>query len=289
MKFSLAGVLSSVTLTTDDEGSSSPRHAKRRKTTIKAKRKASDKNTLVSANMPMKDDHIELTRGVDPMQTDGDQIAGDYLIPDLHFLPAHARRDMEVMRSCVFSQTRACRKKNIEDVEKVLAVYHRKVLTFQDSVVKACMRMVTDLEVFEDEKSKKVHHLKKKNSSLKKSCEASEARVKEREKEIDNLRYVFAHAQHDAVESYKASSEYQHDLSMYGAESMSVSISLTKEWTAVEHPGVNPRDEDQRISQAEKYHPRPKDERLPDHLLHPARRPTPNLVVELRNNQNPGG
>ncbi|KAL2457826.1 Uncharacterized protein Fot_56054 [Forsythia ovata] len=77
-------------------------------------------------------------------------------------------------------------KRKIEDVEKVLAVYNRKVLTLQDSLVKAYKRMITGLKVIEDEKSKEIHHLKKKNSSLRKSCEASKARVKEREDEIDN-------------------------------------------------------------------------------------------------------
>ncbi|KAL2462232.1 hypothetical protein Adt_45652 [Abeliophyllum distichum] len=48
----------------------------------------------------------------------------------------------------------------------------------------------------------------------------------------------------DAVESYKTSSEYQQDLYAYGAESMSASISLTKEWISTEHPGVNPQDFD---------------------------------------------
>ncbi|KAL2552219.1 hypothetical protein Fot_05838 [Forsythia ovata] len=154
MKFSLAGVLGSIPLATDDEGPSSPRHATRRKIAIKAKGKASDKNTLVSANRPMEVDHIDLTRGADPMQTDGDQTTGDSL---------------------------------------------------------------------------EVHHLKKKNSSLKKSCEASEARVKERDEEIDNLRSALARAQHDFMESYKALSEYQYNLYAYGADSMSTSISLTKE------------------------------------------------------------
>ncbi|KAL2514931.1 uncharacterized protein Fot_28902 [Forsythia ovata] len=122
---------------------------------------------------------------------------------------------MEVMRSCVLSQmSEGLSRRKIEDIEKVLAVYNRKVLTLEDSLVKACKRMVTDLEVVEDEKSMKIHHLKKKNSSLMKSCEASEARVKEREEKIDNIRsaLALARAQHDAVESYKASSEYQHNL-----------------------------------------------------------------------------
>ncbi|KAL2508914.1 uncharacterized protein Fot_32561 [Forsythia ovata] len=114
---------------------------------------------------------------------------------------------MEVMRSCVISHmSEGLSKRKIEDIEKVLAVYNRKVLTLEDSLVNACKRMVTDLEVVMDEKSKEIHHLKKKNSSLRKSCEASEARVKEREDEIDNIRYFLARAQHDAVESYEASS-----------------------------------------------------------------------------------
>ncbi|KAL2506105.1 Uncharacterized protein Adt_21726 [Abeliophyllum distichum] len=88
-------------------------------------------------------------------------------------------------------------------------------------------------------KSKEVHHLKKKIFSLKKSCEASEARIKEQEKEIDNLRSTLVCDQHDAVESYKASSKYYHDLYTCGAESMRASISLTKEWIVAEHPCVN--------------------------------------------------
>ncbi|KAL2479570.1 Uncharacterized protein Adt_32536 [Abeliophyllum distichum] len=119
-------------------------------------------------------------------------------------------------------------RRKIENIEKVLAVYNRKVLTLEDSLVKACKRTVTNLEVVENEKSKEIHHLKKKNSNLRKSCETSEARVKEQEEEIDNLRSALARAQHDAVENYKASSEYQQDLYAYGADSMSVSISLTK-------------------------------------------------------------
>ncbi|KAL2471237.1 hypothetical protein Adt_39373 [Abeliophyllum distichum] len=94
-------------------------------------------------------------------------------------------------------------KRKIEDVEKDLVVYNRK-----DFVFKACKRMFTDLEVVEDEKSKKVHHLKKNISSLKKSCKASEAGVKERDEEIDNLRSTLACAQHNAMESYKASTKY---------------------------------------------------------------------------------
>ncbi|KAL2558451.1 hypothetical protein Fot_03190 [Forsythia ovata] len=242
MKFNLAGVLGSVPLATDDEGSSSPGQAKRRKTATKVKRVAGDKNALVSVGRVMEDDHIDLTRDADPIHADDDHTVEDSHVPDLRFPPAHARRDMEVMRSCVISHmSEGLSRRKIEDIEKVLAIYNRKVLTLEDSLVKACKRMVTDLEVVEDEKSKEIHHLKKKNSSLRKSCEASEARVKEREDEIDNLRSALVRAQHDAVESYKASSEYQQDLYVYGAESMSASISLTKEWISTEHLGVNPQ------------------------------------------------
>ncbi|KAL2526632.1 Uncharacterized protein Adt_11686 [Abeliophyllum distichum] len=149
---------------------------------------AGNKNALVFAGRSMEDDHIDLTRGDDPMHADDDHTAGDSPVPDLRFPPAHARRDMKVMRSYVISHmSEGLSRRKIEDIEKVLTVYNRKVLTLEDSLVKACKRMVTDLEVVEDEKSKKIHHLKKKNSSLEKSCEASEARVKEREEEIDNL------------------------------------------------------------------------------------------------------
>ncbi|KAL2504942.1 Uncharacterized protein Adt_20563 [Abeliophyllum distichum] len=204
MKFNLVGVIGSVPLATDEEGPSSPEQAKRRKTATKAKRVAGDKNALVSTGGATEDDHIDLTRGADPMHADDDHTAGDSPIPDLHFLPAQARRDMEVMRSCVISHmSEGISRRKIEDIEKVL--------TLEDSLVKACKRTVTNLEVVVNEKSKEIHHLKKKNSSLKKSCEASEARVKEQEEEIDNLR----------------------------AESMSVSISLTKEWISIEHPGIN--------------------------------------------------
>ncbi|KAL2493731.1 uncharacterized protein Fot_37488 [Forsythia ovata] len=120
-------------------------------------------------------------------------------------------------------------------------IYACHILTLYDFVVKACKCIGTDLEVVDDEKSKEVHHLKKKISSLKKSCEASEARVKEREKKIDNFQSTLAHAQHDAVEIYKASSEYMHDLYTHGAELMSASISLTKKWIVVEHLSINPQ------------------------------------------------
>ncbi|KAL2514930.1 hypothetical protein Fot_28901 [Forsythia ovata] len=63
MKFSLAGVLDSVPLATDNKGPSSPGHAKRRKNAIKLKRMAGDKNALVSAGRPMDDDHIDLAKG----------------------------------------------------------------------------------------------------------------------------------------------------------------------------------------------------------------------------------
>ncbi|KAL2528013.1 Uncharacterized protein Fot_20614 [Forsythia ovata] len=49
------------------------------------------------------------------------------------------------------------------------------------------------------------------------------------------------------------------------------------------------------INPAEKHRPHPEEDRLPDHLSHPAQWPTPaqrlapNLVVEPRNGQNPGG
>ncbi|KAL2474437.1 Uncharacterized protein Adt_35173 [Abeliophyllum distichum] len=221
MKFNLADVLGSVPLATDDEGPSSPGQAKTRKIATKAKRVAGDKNSLVSAGRATEDDHIDLTRDADPMHADDDHTTGDSPVPNLRFPPAHARRDMEVMRSCVISHmSEGISRRKIEDIEKVL--------TLEDSLVKACKRMVTNLEVVENEKSKEIHHLKKKNSSLRKSCEASEARVKEREEEIDNLRSTLARAQHDAVENYKASSKYQQDLYAYRAESMSVSISLTK-------------------------------------------------------------
>ncbi|KAL2533142.1 hypothetical protein Adt_06493 [Abeliophyllum distichum] len=158
MKFSLAGVLGFVSFATDDKGPSSPQHA------IKVKRMADDKNALVSTGRPMEDDHIDLTRSADPMG------------------------DMEVMQSYVLSHMyEGFSKRKIEDIEKVLTVYNRKVLTLEDFLVKACKHMVTDLEVVEDEKSKEIQNLKKKNSSLRKSCEASEARVKEQEEEIDNL------------------------------------------------------------------------------------------------------
>ncbi|KAL2481995.1 hypothetical protein Fot_43439 [Forsythia ovata] len=118
---------------------------------------AGDKNVLVSAGRPMEDDHNDLTRGADPMQADGDQIARDYSIPDLHFLPAHASRDIEVMRSCVFSHmSEGLSKRKIVYIEKVLAIYNRNVLTLEDSLV------IIDLEVVDDEKSKEIHHLKKK-------------------------------------------------------------------------------------------------------------------------------
>ncbi|KAL2542458.1 Uncharacterized protein Adt_03436 [Abeliophyllum distichum] len=165
MKFNLAGVLGSVPLATDDEGPSSPGQARRRKTATKAKRVAGDKNAL-----------------------DDDRTAGDSPVPDLRFPPAHARRDMEVMRSCVISHmSEGISRRKIEDIVKVLAVYNRKVLTLEDSLVKAWKRRVTNLEVVGNEKSKEIHHLKKKNSNLRNSCEASEARVKEQEEEIDNL------------------------------------------------------------------------------------------------------
>ncbi|KAL2529332.1 uncharacterized protein Fot_21933 [Forsythia ovata] len=171
------------------------------------------------------------------MHADNDHTSEDSSVPDMYFLPTHTRRDMEVMHSCVLSHmSEGLSRRKIEDIEKVFSVCNKK-----DSLVKACKRMVTDLEVVEDEKSKEIHHLKKKNSSLRKSCGASEARVKEREEKIDNLQSTLAQAQHDAVESYKASSEYQHHLYAYGAESMSASILLTNEWIAAKHPGINPQ------------------------------------------------
>ncbi|KAL2518124.1 hypothetical protein Adt_14371 [Abeliophyllum distichum] len=178
---SLTCVLGSVPAT-DDEGSSFPRACQEKKNCNQIKRKGRQKNTLVFADRHIEDDHIYLTRGADPMQTDGDQTIGNFSIPDLCFPPAHTRRDVEIMRSCVFSHmSEGLSKRKIKEVE------NRKVLTLQDSIFKACKRMVTNLEIVEDEKSKQVHQLKKKISSLKKYCEASEARVKEREEEIDNL------------------------------------------------------------------------------------------------------
>ncbi|KAL2552128.1 Uncharacterized protein Fot_05747 [Forsythia ovata] len=183
-------------------------HAKRRKTATKAKRAVGDKNALVFAGRAMEDDHIDLTRGADPTHAEDDHTVGDSPVLDLRFSPAHARRDMEVMRNCVISHmSEGLLRRQIEDIEKVLAVYNRNVLTLEDSLVKACKRMVTDLEVVEDEKSKEIHHLKKKNSSLRKSCEASEARVKEREEEIDNLQFALARAQHDTVENLEQAAE----------------------------------------------------------------------------------
>ncbi|KAL2461673.1 Uncharacterized protein Adt_45093 [Abeliophyllum distichum] len=91
MKFNLVCMLGSVPLATDDEGHSSPRQAKRRKTATKVKRVAGDKNALVSAGKAMEDDHIDLTRGIDPMHADDDHTAGNSPVPDLHFPPAHAR------------------------------------------------------------------------------------------------------------------------------------------------------------------------------------------------------
>ncbi|KAL2517971.1 hypothetical protein Adt_14218 [Abeliophyllum distichum] len=92
------------------------------------------------------------------------------------FLPTHARRDVEVMQSCIFSHmSEGLSKRKIDDVETVLSFYNRNVLTLRDSVVKAFKYIVADLEVFEDELSKEVYYLKKKISSLKKSCEATKA------------------------------------------------------------------------------------------------------------------
>ncbi|KAL2542823.1 hypothetical protein Adt_03801 [Abeliophyllum distichum] len=199
MKFILAGVLGSVHFATDDEGPSSPKYTNKRKTAIKEKGKTGEKNILVSTDRHMEDDHIHLTKGANLMQTDCDQTVGDSLVLNLHFLPLMLGEMWKVMRSCVFSHMpEGLSKRKIEDVEKVLVIYNRK-----DSVVKACKRMVTDLEVVEDEKSKEVHHLKRKITSLKKFCETSMARVMEREEEIDNIRSTLARAQHDAMETIK--------------------------------------------------------------------------------------
>ncbi|KAL2490272.1 hypothetical protein Adt_25900 [Abeliophyllum distichum] len=241
MKFNLAGMLGTVPFATDDEGPSSPGQAKRRKTATKAKRVAGDKNALVSAGGATEDDHIDLTRGATPCMRTMITLLGILLFPTCVF---RSLMLAEIWKSCRAALYHTClrvyREERLRILKKVLAVYNRKVLTLEDSLVKACKRTVTNLEVVENEKSKEIHHLKKKNSSLRKSYEASEARVKEQEEEIDNLRFALACAQHDAVENYKASLEYQQDLYAYGAESMSVSISLTKEWISTEHPGINP-------------------------------------------------
>ncbi|KAL2514897.1 Uncharacterized protein Fot_28868 [Forsythia ovata] len=143
---------------------------------------AGDKNALVSTGRPMDDDHIDLTRGADPMQADDDHTTGDSPVPNLRFPLDHARQDMEVMRSCVLSQ-----------------------------MSEACKRLVTDLEVVEDEKSMKIHHLKKKNSSLMKSCEASEARVKEREEKIDNIRCALAPRRRDLEQAAEQGQSVEQD------------------------------------------------------------------------------
>ncbi|KAL2498152.1 Uncharacterized protein Adt_23702 [Abeliophyllum distichum] len=201
MKFSLAGVLSSLPLAIDDEGPSSLMQAKRTKIVIKTKGKVCDKNTL------MEDVHIDFPRDTDPMQIDGDQTIEDSPVLDLFFSSAHAKRDVEVMRSCIFSHmSEVLSNRRIEHNKKVLTIYNRKILTIQDYLVRASQRLVTNLKVVKDEKSKKVNHLENKISSLKKSCEASEARVKEQEKKIDNLRSTLACTHHNAVETYKASS-----------------------------------------------------------------------------------
>ncbi|KAL2532599.1 hypothetical protein Adt_05950 [Abeliophyllum distichum] len=154
MKFNLVVVLGFVPLATDDEGPSSPGQAKRRKTATKAKRVTGNKNALVYAGRAMEDDHIDLTRGIDPMHADDDHTTGDCPVPNLRFPPAHARQDMEVMQNCVISHmSEGISRRKIEDVEKVL--------TLENSLVKACKRMVADLEVVKDEKSKEIHHLKK--------------------------------------------------------------------------------------------------------------------------------
>ncbi|KAL2538214.1 hypothetical protein Fot_19605 [Forsythia ovata] len=176
MKFSLASVLGFVPLATDDDGPSSPGRTNRRKSEIKAKGKAGKKNTLVAADRHMEDDHINLTR-CRRMVTILLEIL---FFPISIFSPLMLGKIWRLCRAVFFSHmSEGLLKRKIEDVEKVLAVYNRKVLALHDSIVKACKCMVTDLEVVEDEKSKEVHHLKKKNSSLKKSCEASKARVKE--------------------------------------------------------------------------------------------------------------
>ncbi|KAL2474306.1 hypothetical protein Adt_35042 [Abeliophyllum distichum] len=166
MKFNLAGVLGSVPLATDDEGPSSPEQAKRRKTATKAKRVACDKNALVSAGGATEDDHIDLTRGADLMHADDDHTM---MITPLEIL---------LFPTCIFCSIM------LGEIWKSCgaALYLTHVLTLEDSLVKACKRTVTNLEVVENEKSKEIHHLKKKNSNLRKSCEASEARVKEQER-----------------------------------------------------------------------------------------------------------
>ncbi|KAL2455303.1 hypothetical protein Fot_57660 [Forsythia ovata] len=109
---------------------------------------------------------------------DDNQIVGDSLVHDLLFLLTHATQDVEVMQGCIFSHMpEGLSNRRIEDIEKVLAVYNKNVCN--SSLVRASQRLVTDLKVVEDEKSKEVSHLKKKISNLKKSYEALEARVKE--------------------------------------------------------------------------------------------------------------
>ncbi|KAL2520798.1 Uncharacterized protein Fot_24721 [Forsythia ovata] len=108
------------------------------------------------------------------------RLLGFLQFPTSAFQFTHARLDVEVMRSYIFSHmSEGLSNRRIEDIEKVLAVYNKKVLTLQDYLVRAIQRLVTNMKIVEDEKSKEVNHLEKRISSLKKCCEASEARAKE--------------------------------------------------------------------------------------------------------------
>lgn len=99
---------------------------------------------------------------------------------------------------------------------------------------------------------------------MKKFLDPSEAWVGEQEKEIDNLQSTLAYAQKKAVERYKASSEYARVMNSYKEKVMAASISLTKEWIAIEYPFIDPSVNDRRSTRGKmrKAHHKERMERL---------------------------
>ncbi|XP_022896895.1 uncharacterized protein LOC111410671 [Olea europaea var. sylvestris] len=164
------------------------------------------------------------------------------------------------------ARSRAIAGRSVDDIERAAAVYLQRVVALQTGLAESNRRLVSELKTLTEEKKKEAHHHKKKISSLRRSLETSDARAREQQTEIDNLRSVLARAPEEAIERYKASDEYAGDLkesvdqyktssdyakalNSYEGKAMSASIKLSKEWIMAEHPSIDPSGLDRFLAQ----------------------------------------
>ncbi|XP_022843356.1 uncharacterized protein LOC111366908 [Olea europaea var. sylvestris] len=127
-------------------------------------------------------------------------------LPSFGFPPTRGYHEMGVLKSLVIpARSRAIAGRSADDIERAAAVYLQRVVALQTGLAESNRRLASELKTLTEEKKKEAHHHKKKISSLRKSLEMSDARAREQETKIDNLRSVLACAPEEAVERYKAS------------------------------------------------------------------------------------